>query len=289
MKKTNKNLKHFVLATTFLLMPLSGLFANDANTVEEIHLIAGIPAGYFYTIFGILLLIVISVIILVASINKAIAPIIKEINDKKGITRKSWWEKMNETKSLDADSEAAVDMGHDYDGIRELDNPTPPWWVWGFRLSMLFAVVYLWVYFVGKNAPLQIEELAIANAQAEKAKAEYLAKTGNMVDENNIPTLTDASELAIGKDFFVNNCSACHLADGGGMIGPNLTDDYWMHGNTLNDIFKTIKYGVPGTGMLAWKNNFSDKQIVQITSFVKSLHGTKPMTAKEPEGELMKD
>ncbi|MCO6495238.1 MAG: c-type cytochrome [Bacteroidetes bacterium] len=289
MKRTNHIFRQIVLGTTMIASPFTALFAEEEKAIETVHTIAGIPSAYFYSIFGILLLIVISVILLVVSINKQIAPIIREINEKKGIKKRSWFEKLNETKSFDSESEASIDMGHDYDGIRELDNPTPPWWKWGFRLSMVFAVVYMWVYFVGKNAPLQLEELAIANAKAEKAKAEYLAKSGNQVDESNIPEITDKTQLAEGQSMFIQSCAACHLEDGGGMIGPNLTDNYWLHGNKLNDIFKTIKYGVPGTGMVAWKNNFSDKQIVEISNFVKSLHGTTPKTPKEHEGTLIND
>lgn len=287
MKKTHKIFIQITAVLTFITMPIAGLFAEAAeeitNNTNEIS------SGYFYIISSILALIIIAILLFILSINKQIAPMIKEINEKKGIKKRSWLEQLNETRSLDSESEAAIDLGHDYDGIRELDNPTPPWWKWGFRISMVFAVVYMWVYFVGKNAPLQLEELAIANAHAEQAKAEYLAKSGNQVDENNIQAITDASEIAKGKEIFEKNCSACHLNDGGGLIGPNLTDDYWMHGNTLNDIFKTIKYGVPGTGMVAWQANFSDKQIVQITNFVKSLHGTTPQSAKEPEGDLIKN
>ncbi|MCK9481978.1 MAG: c-type cytochrome [Bacteroidia bacterium] len=287
MKKTHKIFIQITAVLTFITMPIAGLFAEAAeeitNNTNEIS------SGYFYIISSILALIIIAILLFILSINKQIAPMIKEINEKKGIKKRSWLEQLNETRSLDSESEAAIDLGHDYDGIRELDNPTPPWWKWGFRISMVFAVVYMWVYFVGKNAPLQLEELAIANAHAEQAKAEYLAKSGNQVDENNIQAITDAGEIAKGKEIFEKNCSACHLNDGGGLIGPNLTDDYWMHGNTLNDIFKTIKYGVPGTGMVAWQANFSDKQIVQITNFVKSLHGTTPQSAKEPEGDLIKN
>lgn len=200
----------------------------------------------------------------------------------------TWWEKLNRTRSLDAATEQEQDMGHDFDGIRELNNPTPPWWRYGFYGSIIFGVVYLWVYHVSHSAPLQLEELAIAEARAAEAQQAYLAHAANNIDEKNVKPMTEAADIADGKKLYATNCTACHGAEGQGMVGPNLTDDYWLHGGQLNKVFSTIKYGVPEKGMKSWKDDFSPKQIAQLASFIKSLHGSNPPGAKEPQGELEK-
>jgi cytochrome c oxidase cbb3-type subunit 3 len=126
-------------------------------------------------------------------------------------------------------------------------------------------------------------------AKAEEEKAEYLKKAGNSVDENTVKLLTAAADIEAGKKIFTGTCAPCHAADGGGIVGPNLTDDYWLHGGKVNDIFKTIKYGVPEKGMQPWKSTFSPTQIAQLASFIKSIHGAKVANPKEPQGDLYKE
>lgn len=196
------------------------------------------------------------------------------------ISRK--WSSMN-FKPLE--EEAKLDTGHSYDGIRELDNVIPPWFTTAFVLTILFAGVYLYRYHIAKDAPLMIEEYEIAMAKANLEHDAYLKKQANNIDENNVAVLTGA-ELEAGKKTFTTICAACHKADGGGMVGPNLTDDYWIHGGSLKDIFKTIKYGVPEKGMISWKEQLSPQQIAQVANYILTLHGTNPPDAKEKQGEL---
>ncbi|NCT94869.1 MAG: c-type cytochrome [Chitinophagaceae bacterium] len=200
---------------------------------------------------------------------------------------KRWWYKANSFKSIK--EEADIDLGHDYDGIRELDNRLPPWWLYGFYACIIFSVIYLWRYHVSHTAPLSGEELAISMEKAAAAKEEYLKKAANNVDENTVTYLADAGDLDAGKKLFVTSCAACHAADGGGMVGPNLTDNYWLHGGGMADVFKSIKYGWPEKGMKSWKDDFSPGQIAQIASYVKSLKGTKPATPKEAQGTLYEE
>ncbi|RFS23451.1 cytochrome C [Chitinophaga silvatica] len=207
---------------------------------------------------------------------------VKTATKKVGVT---WLERLNRTKSLDAVSEEEADMGHNYDGIRELNNPTPPWWKWGFIFTIGFGIVYTWRTEISHTAPNQLEELAAAEEKAAIAKEEYLKKAANNIDENNVTLLTDAGELAAGQKLFVASCAPCHGAQGQGVVGPNLTDDYWLHGGKINDVFKTIKYGVAEKGMKAWQEDFSPKQLAQLASFVKSIHGSNPANPKEPQGQ----
>lgn len=204
--------------------------------------------------------------------------------EKSGLAK--LWDRMNSFQPLT--NEASIDTGHSYDGIRELNNITPPWFSTTFILSIIFAAVYLYVYHVGKTAPLPAEEFRIAMAEAEQEKTKMLALQGNNVDENNVTLLT-GSDITEGQKLFVEKCVACHAAHGGSMaggVGPNLTDDYWIHGGSIKDIFKTIKYGWVEKGMISWKDQLSAKQIAQISSFIKSIKGSNPAGAKEPQGEL---
>lgn len=193
------------------------------------------------------------------------------------------WMKVNKIKLVN--DEEALDTGHNYDGIRELDNNIPAWFTAAFVISIIFSVAYFMRYHVFHSAPLQIEEYTLAMAEAEQEHAAYLEKNANAIDENNVQML-DADNIASGKILFSKNCAVCHLEDGGGNTGPNLADTYWLHGGSVSDIFKSIKYGWPEKGMIPWKDNFSAKQLAQITSFVKSLQGTKPAISKEPQGEI---
>lgn len=197
---------------------------------------------------------------------------------------RKWWDQINSLRPIQ--EEANIDLGHDYDGIRELDNRLPPWWLYGFYLCIIVAGIYLYRYHIAHTAPLPQEELQIAMNKAETAKEEYLKKSANKVDENSVTYLSDAASLDAGKKIFIMICSACHVADGGGSVGPNLTDAYWLHGGSIRDIFKTIKYGWPDKGMKSWKDDYSPVQIAQIASYVKSLQGTKPAKPKEPQGTL---
>jgi len=196
--------------------------------------------------------------------------------------RLSWWDRFNSFKPIA--QEADLDLGHDYDGIRELDNRLPPWWLYGFYCTILFAGVYLWRYHISHTAPLPAEEYRIAVQNAEVRKAEYLKKAANNVDESTVKLLTSPGDLAAGKTVFETTCFACHGKQGEGGVGPNLTDEYWLHGGSVSDVFKTIKYGWPEKGMKSWKDDYSPSQIAQIASYVESLVGTHPENPKPPQG-----
>lgn len=200
--------------------------------------------------------------------------------------RTSWWDRINKLKPIA--QEAELDLGHDYDGIRELNNRLPPWWLYGFYCTILFGFVYMWRYHVSQTAPLPAEEYRIAVREAEVRKAEYLKKAANNVDENTVLQLSAPADLAAGKAVFETTCFACHGKQGEGGVGPNLTDEYWLHGGSISDIFKTVKYGWPDKGMKSWKDDYSPSQIAQIASYVRSLAGTHPDNPKAPQGTISK-
>ena len=189
------------------------------------------------------------------------------------------------TRSHEIEQEADVMLDHDYDGIRELDNVLPPWWVYLFYATIIFALVYL-VRFevVGDYTQAQEFDKEVADANAEIAKNAATSPDDMNVDK--VTLLTDAESLAKGKAIFTNTCAACHKADGGGQIGPNLTDEFWINGGGIKNVFKLISEGSKNNPtMVAWKNNIKPSDIQKIASYVLSLQGTKPAGAKPAEGE----
>lgn len=195
------------------------------------------------------------------------------------------WEKLLSLKPLA--NEKDIELDHDYDGIKELNNPIPVWFNVLFYGTVVFAFCYLIIYHVMDAAPLQGQEYKNEMAAAKIQKDEYIKKAGNQIDENNVTVITDATKLADAKKTFVEKCAVCHRPDAGGLVGPNLTDEFWIHGGTVKDIFKTIKYGVPAKGMVTWENTLKPNEIQGLASYVLSLQGSNPPSPKEPQGEKM--
>lgn len=176
-------------------------------------------------------------------------------------------------------------LEHDYDGIQEYDNPMPRWWVYIFWATIAFAAVYAM-----NIGPIGSGKGRIANYEAEMAafRAQH-PDQGGAVDAGKLAALAkDPSALQRGKTTYAQNCAACHRPDGGGMIGPNLTDDHWLHGGTLAEIHATVENGVLAKGMPAWGKMLKPDQINAVVVFVASLHGTNPPDAKAPQGVPVK-
>ena len=187
------------------------------------------------------------------------------------------------------EDEAEIILDHNYDGIKELDNNLPPWWIYGFYASIVFAAVYLLRYHVF-SGPSQIDELETELADARIAIEAYKKTTKNLVDINTVTQLTEAADLSAGKTIFETNCVACHMADGGGGIGPNLTDPNWILGGDIKSIFKTVSEGGrSGKGMIAWKQQLKPLEMAQVSSYVLTFEGTTPANPKEPEGDVWVD
>jgi cytochrome c oxidase cbb3-type subunit 3 len=175
-------------------------------------------------------------------------------------------------------------MEHEVDGIRELDNNLPRWWVWLFYLSIIFSVVYMGYYHVFKAGDLQAAEYQKEASAGEALKAGALNKF-----ENELGTLSpssDKAKLNNGQLVFVKNCAPCHRVDGGGLVGPNLCDDYWIHGSNFVDNVRTILNGVPEKGMLTWKGVLKPEEIYEVSSYIYTLRGTSPVNPKPAENTV---
>lgn len=181
--------------------------------------------------------------------------------------------------------EKDLKLEHEFDGIAELDNPTPAWFMWLFYTTIVFACCYLLTYHVFDWGKLQEEEYVAEVQEADAAREAYLAKAANLIDENSVKESNEAGMLSAGKAVFTSNCVACHGDKGQGVVGPNLTDEYWLHGGGIHHIFKTIKYGVPEKGMISWEKTLTPKQISEVSNYILSLKGSSPANAKAPQGE----
>lgn len=184
------------------------------------------------------------------------------------------------------EQEEEIALDHNYDGIRELDNNLPPWWKMLFYGSIVWAAGYLFYFHVSGEGTLQAEAFTMEMEQAEREQLERLANAPDLVNEENVEYTTDAGDLDKGKQIYTINCVACHGALGEGGVGPNLTDEYWLHGGGIVNVFKTIKYGVPEKGMISWQQQLKPTQMQQVASYILTMKGTNPPGGKDPQGEV---
>ncbi|WP_426091379.1 cbb3-type cytochrome c oxidase N-terminal domain-containing protein [Flavobacterium sp. DSR3-2] len=212
---------------------------------------------------------------------------LNEVNDL-SFKDSEWYQKIMKrlTKTEPLESEGQLLLDHDYDGIKELDNNLPPWWVYLFYASIVFGIVYM-VRFEVLGADNQEMELKKEVAQAKIDIAEYMKTAPDMMDEKTVTLLTDPADLAAGKEIYTTNCAACHRADAGGQIGPNLTDDKWILGGGIKNVFHTlVNGGRDGKGMISWKGTLKPKEMQKVASYILSLKGSNPPDAKAAEGEV---
>lgn len=247
---------------------------------------------FLLIVIGLLLFIMLVMAMIMNNMSKVMRQAKAEGNyvpQKSGL--RAWWDTLDKkifTRAVPVEQEADVMLDHDYDGIKELDNALPPWWKWGFYFTLILAVFYILRFHVWKTGPDPIQEYNAELAYAAKQAEAFRAKAGEQVDEKTV-TLADAAGIATGKTKYLQTCSVCHGQNGEGGVGPNLTDNYWLHGGTINDIFKTIKYGVPDKGMQSWEKAFSPGDIKNLSSFIKTLAGTNVANGKAPQGNLFSE
>lgn len=186
--------------------------------------------------------------------------------------------------SADKQNQDPLLLDHEYDGIRELDNALPRWWVWLFYFTIIFAAVYLLIFHV-----LHLSPLSVGEYQNEMKVGEQLKQAAMGRFEATIPTLQPSADPVVinqGSQIYTKFCAPCHRADGGGLVGPNLTDNYWIHGSNYTDSVSVIWNGVPAKGMITWKNSLKPDEIQAVASYIYTLRGAKlAMPGKPPENQ----
>lgn len=263
--------------------------ASETSLLDDPLILFYITAGF---LFVVALLVIAVALYMLQALRHMARNAAMERAKKLGIEYKeepSLWTKFDMwvTNAVPVEKEATVMMDHNYDGIRELDNHLPPWWKWLLYGSIVWSVFYMIAYHVTNSLPLSIEEydneVAYAEEQIRKLQA---ANPGVKIDENTVVFTTEAGALADGKGTFNSICASCHRPDGGGDIGPNLTDPYWKHGGSIQDVFKIVRDGVPNTNMVAWGGALSPEKIQNVSSYLLTMQGTNPPNGKAPEGDL---
>jgi cytochrome c oxidase cbb3-type subunit 3 len=297
MRKINKP---FILLTVLALIICQVADAQPASSAAAATFSSVFS---FYTILGILGIVLLfqsSVIYLlvryIAELNekpvekseasvaeKTVLIASAEVPREEGFSKRIW---KSLTRPVPKGKEKDVMLDHNYDGIRELDNRMPPWLQLIFYSTVLSAAAYLLIFQVFHIGMLPKEEYAAELKQAAIQKQAMLKEAAASVDEQSVVQLTDAPALNIGKSLFLSKCSACHGMSGEGNVGPNLTDGYWLHGGSVNDIFKTVKYGVPAKGMISWQSTLQPQEMQDVVSYIMSLQGTNPANPKIPQGDL---
>jgi cytochrome c oxidase cbb3-type subunit 3 len=288
MKKSSLKIIRRALAFGLLMSLIPGWAQAQAASEE---LITGWEEYIVWTLMGLEVLLLIVVVILlfvIKMMGNALFPRTEVAATGELVEpAKPWYQRVLTTvnDAVPLEREAEVLTSHEYDGIYELDNNLPPWWKGLFYATIAFGVVYLMYFHVLDLGALQQEEYEQEMAQAKIDVDAYLATAAASIDESNVTITDDVARINAAQEIFVKNCSACHGMAGGGGVGPNLTDSYWIHGGGVQDIFRVIKYGVPEKGMIPWQAQLTPVQMQDLASYVITLEGTDPPNAKEPQGE----
>ena len=286
------------LALLMMLFASASAFAQDAapaatESIYESSPIAGMHPLGFYSLFAVLLLELFVILWLCLVILRIIVKREAVASETAGekVKKESFLtnfvsRKLLGVKPVESDKDVMLD--HDYDGIKELDNDLPPWWKYGFYLTIVSGIIYLISYHVTHTSKSSLEEYEYEMAEAEKSVNAYRATLASNVDETNATVATETGSIDAGKATFVKNCAVCHGNEGQGLVGPNFTDKYWVYGNKAGDLFKIVKNGT-NKGMKAWKDELSPVDIQNVISYIHTLQGTTPANPKAPDGVLVED
>jgi cytochrome c oxidase cbb3-type subunit 3 len=244
---------------------------------------------------GVFLFLLIAIEIVVSAVDKVTYHLLsdeqkKQLEDAQTVSffEKNWYKNLVSklTSSKDIEQESDVMLDHDYDGIKELDNVLPPWWVYLFYGTILFALVYLVRFHIVGDYD-QAQEFKNEVELAALENANNITAIPDDMNVDKVTLLTDATSLAKGKEIFINACAACHKTDGGGLVGPNLTDNNWINGGGIKNVFRLISEGSKNNAtMVAWNKNLKPTEIQNVASYILSLQGSNPAGAKAAEGVL---
>jgi len=292
-EKQKNNIAAKVITIAIMLFAGNQVIAQTTDVIVSHSIsIGGLNENAFYSFITVITIELFVIGFLTFAIKRMYDELlpekIKEAESENKLLK--WWSAMDKkifTKAVPVEKEADVLLDHDYDGIRELDNALPPWWKYGFYVTIFVGVIYLFNFHVfgyGKN-PTEEYQAEMENARIQKEN--YEAQNKDKIDEEHVP-MADATGISKGNEIFHTPamCASCHGQAGEGGAGPNLTDDYWIHKGSLNDIFQSIKHGYPDKGMQAWGSSFTPKEISYLASYIKSLRGTNPPGAQPPKGDL---
>lgn len=276
----------FIFAMPLVFTEIEASFEEPFNFLDN-----PLPGLVLATFLVVLLMLVLLLIIALKKVqlleNEKNGVVPKESKVNYTVWVKELLQKWTNTKGIDQEEEIILD--HEYDGIKELDNSLPPWWVYMFYATIVFAVVYL-IRFEVMDGDNQITEYNIAVAEAKASLDKYKETATDIVDVSTVTLLTDEKDLSRGKAIYNLNCAACHGPDGGGTIGPNLTDENWILGGGIKNVFKTVSEGGrAGKGMVAWDKILKPIDVAKVSSYIISLQGTTPANPKQPEGEIWKE
>jgi len=273
------------------------IFANATLLQTTI----GVESNKFLNLVAAAVFIVLLLVIVAAVTTlRAIKILIEETERKNAKTfgrehviRESWWNKLSKklNASVPVEREKEIELNHNYDGIKELDNHLPPWWKWLFYGTIGWAVIYIIVFHFSGSLPLSQQEYENEISFAAEQIRKYQAlQPQASIDVGSLNYTEDHEIITSGKNVFDNNnCGSCHRSDGAGnTIGPNLTDHYWLHGGDVKAIFNTVKNGVVEKGMPAWGRSLSPVEVRDVAFYIMSLQSTNPQNAKPPQGELYK-
>jgi len=278
----------FLLAGMITALPTMAQ-SSDIGWVEKMQQMDSSQLTLL-VILGVILGVIVLLLILMIYLMSFMVSVFRKENPELA-AQPTWWDEFKlkfitgKMKPVGGKEEKDLMMDHSYDGIVELDNHMPPWLANIFYITIAFAVVYFTYFSVLGLGQTQIEEyeeeLRIAAVQAEERASLALSS----IDETTVVFDSSAPSLASGKSIFDANCVACHASDGGGGVGPNLTDEYWIHGGSINDIFSVVKYGVVAKGMIPWQDQLSPEEMQHVSSYILTLVGNTPANPKAPEGE----
>jgi len=272
-----------------LLLTAGLFFAGKTAEAQDVATTPAVSEGLLQSVYLPLYILIAIEVLVIGYLSIMLLQLSKreqlEATGKKETWISQLWEKWNYKVPIEREGEMLME-DHEYDGIRELDNTMPPWLQYIFFFTIGFAIVYMWYYHLG-DGPRQEEEYTMSVEKAEVELAAYLEKAAANYDENSVVISEESAVLSAGKRTFEQYCVTCHGTAGEGTAAaPNLTDNYWIHGGKINDVFKTVKYGVQGKAMASWKEILNPKQIFEVSNYIHSLQGSNPPNAKAAEGTL---
>ncbi len=282
------------IATVLLIICLS--FSVNSSHAQAITETAVLPSSInyegmnyvgFWLLASVIIIEFVAILFILFFINRIQQELVPA-KIKKPLLLKAWWSRLDKkvfTRAVSIEKEADILLDHDYDGIKELDNALPPWWKYGFYITIVVAIIYLLNFHVLGYGQNPTEEYQSEVMKAKESMAEYAAMNADKIDENNIK-MSSKAELEKGKEIFTSVCWTCHGKLGEGGVGPNLTDQFWIHKGSLNDIYRSIKIGYPDKGMQSWEKNYSGKEMSELAGYIKTLIGTNPPNPKIAQGDI---